>query len=105
MTDIGDRIKAAGLSGGPDPNLGMAYPLPDPLLKGLAVTIMFGLLFATVPTLVVAPVLHAANFGIGPPLRGIGGGPETGHPDGPDGPSIVGCSNPRSQTRRASEIK
>ncbi len=46
--------------------LGVAPLLLDPFFKSMAITIMFGLLFATVLTLVVIPVLYAAFFGIRP---------------------------------------
>jgi multidrug efflux pump subunit AcrB len=49
--------------------LGVMPLLLDPFFKSMAVTIMFGLLFATVLTLVVVPVLYAALFGIRPPAR------------------------------------
>lgn len=49
--------------------LGVAPLLLDPFFKSMAVTIMFGLLFATVLTLVVAPVLYAAFFKIRPADR------------------------------------
>ena len=42
--------------------LGVAPLLIDPFFKSMAVTIMFGLLFATVLTLVVIPLLYAVLF-------------------------------------------
>jgi multidrug efflux pump subunit AcrB len=47
--------------------LGVAPLLLDPFFKSMAVVIMSGLLFATVLTLVVVPVLYAALFRIRPP--------------------------------------
>jgi multidrug efflux pump subunit AcrB len=44
--------------------LGVAPLLADPFFKSMAVTIMFGLAFATLLTLVVVPLLYAAFFGI-----------------------------------------
>jgi multidrug efflux pump subunit AcrB len=46
--------------------LGVAPLLLDPFFKSLAVTIMFGLAFATLLTLVVVPLLYAVLFGIRP---------------------------------------
>jgi multidrug efflux pump subunit AcrB len=43
---------------------GVAPLLADPFFKSMAVTIMFGLAFATVLTLVVVPLLYAALFRI-----------------------------------------
>lgn len=48
--------------------LGVAPLLMDPFFRSMAVTIMFGLLFATILTLVVVPVLYAAFFRIRPPV-------------------------------------
>jgi multidrug efflux pump subunit AcrB len=42
--------------------LGVAPLLMDPFFKSMAVTIMFGLAFATLLTLVVVPLLYAAVF-------------------------------------------
>ncbi|MCU0974946.1 MAG: efflux RND transporter permease subunit [Steroidobacteraceae bacterium] len=42
--------------------LGVAPLLADPFFKSMAVTIMFGLAFATLLTLVVVPLLYAAVF-------------------------------------------
>lgn len=44
--------------------LGVAPLLMDPFFRSMAVTIMFGLIFATVLTLVVVPLLYAIFFGI-----------------------------------------
>lgn len=44
--------------------LGVAPLLLDPFFKSMAVTIMFGLIFATLLTLVVVPLLYAALFRI-----------------------------------------
>jgi multidrug efflux pump subunit AcrB len=44
--------------------LGVAPLLIDPFFRSMAVTIMFGLIFATLLTLVVVPLLYAAFFGI-----------------------------------------
>ena len=44
--------------------LGVAPLLLDPFFRSMAVTIMFGLVFATGLTLVVVPLLYAAFFGI-----------------------------------------
>jgi multidrug efflux pump subunit AcrB len=44
--------------------LGVAPLLADPFFKSMAVTIMFGLAFATVLTLIVVPLLYAALFRI-----------------------------------------
>jgi multidrug efflux pump subunit AcrB len=41
--------------------------LLDPFFKSMAVTIMFGLAFATLLTLVVVPLLYAALFRIHEP--------------------------------------
>lgn len=45
---------------------GVAPLLVDPFFKSMAVTIMFGLLFATILTLVVIPLFYALFFGIKP---------------------------------------
>lgn len=42
--------------------LGVAPLLVDPFFKSMAVTIMFGLLFATILTLVVIPLFYAVLF-------------------------------------------
>jgi multidrug efflux pump subunit AcrB len=42
--------------------LGVAPLIMDPFFKSMAVTIMFGLLFATILTLIVIPLLYAALF-------------------------------------------
>ena len=42
--------------------LGVAPLLVDPFFKSMAVTIMFGLLFATILTLVIIPLLYAVLF-------------------------------------------
>ena len=44
--------------------LGVAPLLVDPFFRSMAVTIMFGLIFATALTLVVVPLLYAVFFGI-----------------------------------------
>ncbi|MBP6382102.1 MAG: efflux RND transporter permease subunit [Pseudomonadales bacterium] len=44
--------------------LGVAPLLADPFFRSMAVTIMFGLIFATALTLVVVPLLYAVFFGI-----------------------------------------
>ncbi|POF58104.1 hypothetical protein CRN58_15880, partial [Vibrio vulnificus] len=44
--------------------LGVAPLLVDPFFKSMAVTIMFGLLFATLLTLVVIPLFYAMLFRI-----------------------------------------
>lgn len=44
--------------------LGVAPLIVDPFFRSMAITIMFGLIFATVLTLVVVPLLYAAFFGI-----------------------------------------
>ncbi|QYJ75334.1 efflux RND transporter permease subunit [Shewanella sp. FJAT-52076] len=44
--------------------LGVAPLVMDPFFKSMAVTIMFGLLFATILTLVVIPLLYGAMFRI-----------------------------------------
>ena len=44
--------------------MGVAPLLLDPFFKSMAVTIMFGLLFATVLTLIVIPLLYAVLFRI-----------------------------------------
>ncbi|MBN2886572.1 MAG: efflux RND transporter permease subunit [Chromatiaceae bacterium] len=44
--------------------LGVAPLLADPFFKSMAVTIIFGLAFATLLTLVVVPLLYAMLFGI-----------------------------------------
>ncbi len=46
--------------------LGVAPLLMDPFFKSMAVTIMFGLAFATVLTLIVVPLLYVAIFRIRP---------------------------------------
>ena len=46
--------------------LGVAPLIIDPFFKSMAVTIMFGLLFATVLTLVVIPLNYALFFRIKP---------------------------------------
>ena len=50
--------------------LGMSPLLLDVLFAPMAVTIMFGLTFATVLTLLVVPVVYALLFGIAPSSRG-----------------------------------
>jgi len=47
--------------------LGMAPLLYDAFFRGMAVTIMGGLAFATVLTLIATPVLYALFFGVRPP--------------------------------------
>jgi multidrug efflux pump subunit AcrB len=47
--------------------LGVAPLLLDPFFRSMAVTIMFGLAFATLLTLVVVPLLYAALFRIHEP--------------------------------------
>jgi multidrug efflux pump subunit AcrB len=47
--------------------LGVAPLILDPFFKSMAVTIMFGLLFATALTLVVIPLLYAVLFRISSP--------------------------------------
>ena len=42
--------------------MGMIPLVIDPFFKAMAVTIMFGLAFATVLTLIVVPVLYAVFF-------------------------------------------
>jgi hypothetical protein len=42
--------------------LGVAPLLVDPFFKSMAVTVMFGLLFATALTLVVLPLFYALLF-------------------------------------------
>ena len=44
--------------------LGMIPLVPDAFFASMAVTIMFGLTFATVLTLVVVPVLYACFYGV-----------------------------------------
>lgn len=46
--------------------LGVAPLLVDPFFKSMAVTIMFGLLFATILTLVVIPLFYAVFFRVKP---------------------------------------
>ena len=46
--------------------LGMAPLLADAFFRDMAITIMFGLLFATVLTLIFVPVLYAIFFKIQP---------------------------------------
>ncbi|MGL4938983.1 efflux RND transporter permease subunit, partial [Shewanella sp.] len=48
--------------------LGVAPLIMDPFFKSMAVTIMFGLLFATALTLIVIPLLYAAFFRIPRPV-------------------------------------
>jgi multidrug efflux pump subunit AcrB len=50
--------------------LGVAPLLVDPFFRSMAVTIMFGLVFATGLTLVVVPLLYAIFFGIRDDERG-----------------------------------
>ncbi|TYC63306.1 efflux RND transporter permease subunit [Rhodobacterales bacterium] len=50
--------------------LGMAPLLSDAFFRGMAVTIMGGLAFATVLTLIAAPVLYALFFRVRPPKGG-----------------------------------
>ncbi|MCC6143313.1 MAG: efflux RND transporter permease subunit, partial [Candidatus Hydrogenedentes bacterium] len=50
--------------------LGVAPLLMDPFFKSMAITIMFGLTFATVLTLLFVPVLYAIAFSIHDPARG-----------------------------------
>ncbi len=47
--------------------LGMIPLLADAFLVSMAVTIMFGLEFATVLTLIVVPVFYAEFFGVPAP--------------------------------------
>ena len=49
--------------------LGMIPLLRDVFFVSMAVTIMFGLLFATILTLIVAPVLYAIFFKVPSPAR------------------------------------
>jgi multidrug efflux pump subunit AcrB len=49
--------------------LGMAPLLSDAFFRGMAVTIMGGLAFATVLTLIAAPVLYALFFRVRPPKK------------------------------------
>ena len=49
--------------------LGMAPLLQDAFFIAMAVTIMFGLGFATVLTLIVVPVLYAIFFRVPSPAR------------------------------------
>ena len=49
--------------------LGMLPLVSDPLFQGLAVTIIFGLTFATVLTLVVVPVLYTLLYRVSPEAR------------------------------------
>ncbi|MEP1930867.1 MAG: efflux RND transporter permease subunit [Roseibium sp.] len=49
--------------------LGMAPLLSDAFFRGMAVTIMGGLAFATVLTLIAAPVLYALFFQVRPPKK------------------------------------
>jgi multidrug efflux pump subunit AcrB len=44
--------------------LGVAPLVFDPFFKSMAVTIMFGLAFATLLTLLVVPLLYASLFGL-----------------------------------------
>ncbi|GAB6175277.1 efflux RND transporter permease subunit VmeI [Desulfobaculum senezii] len=53
--------------------LGMLPLLQDPFFISMAVTIMFGLSFATVLTLVVVPVLYALFFGVRGPEAAVSG--------------------------------
>jgi multidrug efflux pump subunit AcrB len=46
--------------------LGMLPLYGDPFFRSMATTIMFGLTFATVLTLVVVPVFYSVLFGIRP---------------------------------------
>jgi multidrug efflux pump subunit AcrB len=50
--------------------LGMLPLLRDAFFVSMAVTIMFGLGFATVLTLIVVPVLYAIFFRVPSPSRG-----------------------------------
>lgn len=54
----GGQSCASGLYGGGNHHFGMIPLLPDVFFKPMAVTIMFGLGFATVLTLIVVPVLY-----------------------------------------------
>lgn len=56
--------------------LGMAPLLSDAFFRGMAVTIMGGLAFATVLTLIAAPVLYALFFRVRPP-QGTGAKSDT----------------------------
>ncbi|PVB63425.1 efflux RND transporter permease subunit [Labrenzia sp. 011] len=49
--------------------LGMAPLLSDAFFRGMAVTIMGGLAFATILTLIAAPVLYALFFRVRPPKK------------------------------------
>ena len=49
--------------------LGMIPLLPDVFFVSMAVTIMFGLAFATVLTLIVVPVLYAILYRVRPSTR------------------------------------
>jgi multidrug efflux pump subunit AcrB len=44
--------------------LGVAPLLADPFFESMAVTIMFGLAFATLLTLIVVPLMYAVLFRI-----------------------------------------
>ena len=51
--------------------LGVAPLLVDPFFRSMAVTIIFGLIFATGLTLIVVPLLYAAFFGIRAAEQGV----------------------------------
>jgi len=55
--------------------LGVAPLLVDPFFKSMAITIMFGLIFATGLTLVVVPLLYAVFFGIRADAASVGARP------------------------------
>lgn len=59
--------------------LGMAPLISDAFFRGMAVTIMGGLAFATVLTLIAAPVLYALFFRVRPPKK-TGASADTGSP-------------------------
>ncbi len=61
--------------------LGMAPLLYDAFFRGMAVTIMGGLAFATVLTLIAAPVLFSLFYRIRPPKKNE----TTGDAENPEG--------------------
>jgi multidrug efflux pump subunit AcrB len=51
--------------------LGMAPLLPDAFFVSMAVTISFGLGFATILTMLVVPTLYAVFYGAKPPAAAV----------------------------------
>jgi len=67
------RVRPVGMAAATTA-LGMIPLLPDAFFVAMAVTIIGGLVVATVLTMIVVPVFYAIFFGVRPPLDGSSGG-------------------------------